>query len=339
MNIKIEYLKPGMQYLYFDKPIDIVDIGKLKKEKIKNVVIETTDHNGHLLTSVVDHMVFVLNELPIDERIKCIDSFIDALERNNIYPDFNVYLDEYDPTKNYIYTAVILSNLVKNFNHISNKDISFHDTLFAYFFKEIGREAKDKRVLEKIRTFSTRTFYNLCEDFPNIDSELLNQYNPDFYFIYSYLFMKSKEIDDHILDTILFSFEKEASSLGPLNSALVFLEDEYLANRVRTIRAAELYSLFLYASKDETEIPFANVERNLEKAISQGILNAHIVNIMTSAMPIFNVGDRVRLSDNTVGVVESVNLKDIINPVVHDLLGNRIDLRGDPKLYIERIDE
>ena len=336
MNIKIEYLKPGMSYRLFDKPLSENDIMKLKKEKIKRVDIEVVDKRGHLLEIVVDYLVTMLNEAPLDERITCIDNFISALEINDIYPNFNVYLEEYEPVRNYIYTSVILSNLIKNYNRIENSTVNFHDTIFAYFFKELGREAKDPRVLEKIRTFSTRTFYNLHEDFPIIDEELLNHYNPDFYFIYSYLLLKKREISDSILDTVLFSFEKEESSLGPLNTALVFLEDENLANRVRVIRASELYSLFLYVAKDETDVPFANVERNLEKAISQNILNPFIVNIMTSAMPIYNIGDRVRLSDNTIGIVDKINRKDLIHPIVYDLLGNRIDLRRE--IYIKNIE-
>ncbi len=336
MNIKIEYLKPGMSYRSFNKPLEEKDIIKLKSEKIKRVDVEIIDKHGHLLEPIVNYIYNTLNEAPMDERILIINSFIDALENNDIYPNFNVYLDEYDPIKNYIYTAIILSNLIKAYNNMHDKTIKFHDTLFAYFFKEIGREAKDPRVLEKIRTYSTRTFYNLCEDFPVIDLELLNHYNSNFYFIYSYLMLKRKEISDFILDVVLFSFEKEGSSLGPLNTAVVFIDNEDVANSVRAIRAAELYSLFLYAARDETDIPFANVERNLEKAISQNILNAFIVNVMTSAMPIFNKGDKVRLSDNTIGIVKSVNRKDLIHPVVYDLLDNRIDLRGE--LYIKNIE-
>ena len=53
-------------------------------------------------------------------------------------------------------------------------------------------------------------------------------------------------------------------------------------------------------------------------------------------MPIFNKGDKVRLSDNTIGIVKSVNRKDLIHPIVYDLLDNRIDLRSE--LYIKNIE-
>jgi len=336
MNIKIEYLKPGMSFRFYDKPLTEEDIDSLKKEKLKTVDIEIVDRYNHLQPIVVDYLVYVFNELSLDERISCINTYIDSLEHNKVLPDYNVYLEEYDPIKNYVYTSVILSNLIKSYNKMNIKDISFSNTLFSYFFKEIGREAKDHRVLEKIRTYSTRTFYNLHEDFPIIDEDLLDHYNPDYYFIYSYLMMNRKGVDSKILDTILFSFEKESSNLGPLNCSISSIDDNELANRLRVIRAAELYDFFLYASMDETDIPFENVERNLEKAISQNILNPYIVNIMTSSMPIYNVGDKVRLSDNTIGVVSSINRKDLIHPVIVDLNGNHIDLRND--IYIKNIE-
>ena len=40
MNIKIEYLKPGMSFRFYDKPLTQEDIDSLKKEKLKTVDIE-----------------------------------------------------------------------------------------------------------------------------------------------------------------------------------------------------------------------------------------------------------------------------------------------------------
>ena len=54
------------------------------------------------------------------------------------------------------------------------------------------------------------------------------------------------------------------------------------------------------------------------------------VNILLQTVPVYQKNDKVRLSDQTLGIVKETNYKDILNPIVLDLEGNKINLRNSP---------
>lgn len=326
MKGKTKYIVPG---LIDSETKETIDIKNLDYKKTPYVEIDVVDDYGYINETVIDYLLNVLEHALLPEQIEVINEFIEVLLDYNIKHDFNVYLNKYDSTRNSIYTLIIMSIFLKTYSNII-KGLNIKDILFAYIFKEYGRNAKDKRVLNKIKSFATRTYENLKNDFGNIPNDLLESYDANYYNVYSYLILKNAKIDQSVLDIILYSFEKELTLEGPLQVSVESLESNTLKESVRVIRATELYGFLLNLSIDNSIIPFDGIENNLTKAINAGIINSLTVNILLQTVPVYQKNDKVRLSDQTLGIVKETNYKDILNPIVLDLEGNKINLRNSP---------
>lgn len=306
------------------------DIVRIHERGIKEVKIKIGDKYNTFSSSFNNLVRETISSNDFEKISKLSIIYEDIITANDILLyDIGSYLNQenYNHLVNTTNIAVIIT---KKYNELVNKEdrISIKDIALASLLQDIGRNAKEPFILNRLKNKYEAVINSLCQEYSNIDENIFVIYNSKFHPVYSYLLTLNYDINDDVRKAILLHHEKESGENSLLGKTFKELGDETISiNMARILKLADLYDILLAKNTSEKEsCPFKDIGKQIDKMVASGFVNALLTNILKTMIPIYQVGMKVLLSDQTIGQVEANDPNNYGNPIVTDLSDNYIDL-------------
>lgn len=103
----------------------------------------------------------------------------------------------------------------------------------------------------------------------------------------------------------------------------------------KILRICTHYNNLLYKSKlQNVEQPFGKMNTYLDTMVAHGLSDVYWTKMIKQVVPVYPLGEKVELSDGTIGIVAEQNSLDITNPKVVDLEGNEVPISKSDGLVI-----
>ncbi len=346
MEWDTEYLIPGMivkndllpegalegtaPLLPAGKTITVEDIVRLNRHKIDKIEIEEYNETFfELFRKFATSNIKKYNPVSIT-RVARLYEYIVNRTRDFSF-DMTRYLDEDIDLQNHdVNVASMAVALAAKHNNTVTADeqISIKDMAEVALFRNIGRRAKNKSLLEQIKNKYGSMLDKFQDIYPNLPDDIFEYYHREHDQFYSYLILKGAGMNNTQLTSILLHHEREVGKNGPLGVDMSKLDSKLQSVKMAKImKVCELYDILLYRSKnDHPEQPFGSVNKELDKMVASGLTDPYWTKMLSMIVPVYPLGERVELSDGTIGVVSGYNEYDMSKPYVKDLNGNDVDL-------------
>lgn len=342
MNLDVIYLRNNMiiskdiiineEVVYPKETIVNSDvINKLKAHGITSVDVYTGEKYctfGTTFNRFVDELI-KSNQL---DKIEYLANLYKQISENTDYLFFDsrkYITSEFNASNhniNIINMAIILGD---SFNKINSKNdqIPIDKLALCAILQNIGRTALDENVLNRLKNKYDVEINKLIEEYPNIPTNILDEYNSKFHPVYSYLLVKDFSLSEDVAKVTLLHHESENAETTLIGQNLIDIEDKTIQNICRILKIVDLYDVLIFKGKENNpDYPFREIGINLNKLVSSGFINAKLTNLLKIALPLYREGMKVLLSDETTGIISLVDNLDITKPKVKDLNGNSIDL-------------
>lgn len=201
----------------------------------------------------------------------------------------------------------------------------------------VGCRAKIPQVLNKLREDHKSMLSNYIPMYPNLPKDVLDKYYPAFIPFYSYLILKETfKFSEAELTAVLIKKEKEKDKSGLLGRNLGKDNPNELSVKMgKILRICTHYNNLLYKSKlQNVEQPFGKMNTYLDTMVAHGLSDVYWTKMIKQVVPVYPLGEKVELSDGTIGIVAEQNSLDITNPKVVDLEGNEVPISKSDGLVI-----
>lgn len=368
---------------------NFIDI--LKRRGIEEVAISLTDKEksiyelDHNVISTVDPIVMKqaqdaikkidgkkpLNEQTVRETMASAYKIVDSVLLDS---KFTYRLTDYrlhkEPSAHAVRVAVFAAAVAKKYNEnldnlilpteeLKKRKINLQSITLAGMLHEVGKTCEDEEIRHAIKEY-----LYFGSKFPGITQEkieeLKEKYDPEFIPYYGYnIIQDNKELPSDAKVMLLLSGEDDKS--GPLKSQETAKQLSSLDKQILSARIINFCSMFDEALMENVkdEVTLENVFAELEASISEKRFDRNLLELFTSAVPLYPEGTKVKLHGdiNEYAVVKK-NFPDIMNytrPILLTVPNSRfVDLRrlttttvknviGDEvkfsKFYLEKIIE
>lgn len=354
MEWKTEYLIPGMilktalltdnglnsaPLLPAGKEITFEDINRLKKHEIKSVEVEKYDETFFDLFRKFAISSIKSYNIESVSHVAEMYSYI-AEKTENFKFDMTRYLnDEFNINDHNINVANMAVTLATKYNKtVAKQDrIDIKEMAEIAMLSEYGRFAKTPVILNKLKKDYGARLGQIRKIYPNVPADVFDKFYPELTQFYSYFILKSSSSFTNIqLSAIALDQEKEKDKSGPLGIELGKQDANALSVKMaKILRICKNYDRLLYRAKDyNAEQPFGKMNSYLDKMVASGLSDAYWTNMIKKVVPVYPLGEKVELSDGTIGVVAEENNLDITNPKVVDLNGNPVPISKSDGLVI-----
>lgn len=349
MKLDIKYLVPGMELvadvypehnpnvylLGRGKVLTSKDITSLRQKGITTVDVRIDDYS-QTFNDVFQEMV---KETIANHKLEAIkDIALKYKEIADMTEDYRIDMKKYlthdmNPKQHGVNTVNMAIALAGTYNRIVGKSdqIPIERMAEAAMLQDIGRLAKDERVLISLDSRYSNFVKKLRQKYPNIPEDILENYRSEYHALYSYLLVKDSNLESSVTRAILFHHEREKGTKGPIGVELSTLSEDGLSTKMSMIlKLCDMYDILLYQGKERVpEMPFKEIPQAIDKMVANGFVNPYWANMIKMVVPVYPNGVRVELSDGTIGIVYSQNSNDMLRPVVRDLKHNIIELGVD----------
>ncbi len=353
MEWKTEYLIPGMvlkndllpengpdtaPLLPAGKVITFQDIVRLTNHKIASVEIEPYNETFFDLLREYDIAAIQSNNAAGIAHAAGIYDYI-VTKSPDIKFDMTRYLNEdiefNEHEVNVTNMAVALA--AKHNNSVSkDEQIDIKEMAEVALLADVGRRAKVPAILEKLKKIYGSRLDKIRDIYPNLPEDIFEHYHRDFRQFYSYLILKGGSLTNTQLTAILLHHENEKGKNGPLGIEMSKQVSSHLSVKMaKILRVCELYDVLLYRAKNEfPDQPFGHISQELDRLVASGLADPYWTKLLKTVVPVYPLGDKVELSDGTVGIVAKQNNYDMSKPYVKDLNGDDIDLNKEQLVII-----
>lgn len=354
MEWDTEYLIPGMvvkndllpegalegtaPLLPAGKTITVEDIVRLNRHKIKKIeIVEYDETFFELFREFAASNIKKYNPVSITRVARLYEYIVNRTKDFNF--DMTRYLTEdKDLQKHDINVASMAVTLAAKHNNTvpADEQISIKEMAEVALFRNIGRRAKNKGLLEQIKNKYGSRLDKLQDSYPNLPDDIFDVYHREQDQFYSYLILKGAGMNNTQLTSILLHHEREIGKNGPLGVDMSKQDPTHPSVKMSKImRVCELYDNLLYRAKtDHPEQPFGCINKNLDTMVASGLTDPYWTKMLSMIVPVYPLGEKVELSDGTIGVVSGYNEYDMSKPYVKDLNGNDVDLYKDKLVVI-----
>lgn len=357
MKLETSYLIPGMilsEDIILDKNEDVIlkkgctltnrDIIKITERGIEEVGVVISDEFNTFNKQFDELVNEILKTNSIERYLELAKLYKKISKQTDIFK-YNVakYLTVDEQMSRHNVNVINLAVIIASkYNSITEKSahIPIDTIAIAAILQDIGRTAKDEYILARLRSKYSEEIKRLIDEYPNLDSSIFDTYDSKYHPVYSYLISLNYDLSEAISKSILLHHEKEFGD-SLIGVELSKLDSQHLSTKIASIlKLVDLFDVLLSKSVlDNPEKPFHNISKKMDKMVSGGYTNAYLTNILKAAIPIYQVGTKVLLSDSTLGLVKSNETTDYYNPIITDLNDNEIDLEKEKieilKHYIE----
>lgn len=349
MKLETEFLIPGMEleadiYLPNNSNIPFItggktlsndDIVKIKTHGINEVNVAIHDYKETFTKEFQKLTAETIQSNDIDKIMALSLKFKEMTsETKEVKFDMSKYVDnDLDTLTHNVNTVCMALAIAKKYNQtvIKQEQIPLDLIAQAAMLQDIGRVAKDPRMFEKLKFNNAAVLQDLRKTFPKIPESTLDLYQADLHSIYSYLLIKTHpKIDSSVKKAVLCHNEHYKNNRGPIGLAMQSNENKLSIKMSAILKMVEMYDIALYKTKENnSEKPFNDVPGFIERCVSEGYTSAFWTNILKNCLPVYQVSDKVELSDGTIARVMKVNPEDMLRPIVVSLDGKRIDLKSE----------
>lgn len=336
----------------------------LKKRGIEEVAISLTDKEksiyelDHNVISTVDPIVMKqaqdaikkidgkkpLNEQTVRETMASAYKIVDSVLLDS---KFTYRLTDYrlhkEPSAHAVRVAVFAAAVAKKYNEnldnlilpteeLKKRKINLQSITLAGMLHEVGKTCEDEEIRHAIKEY-----LYFGSKFPGITQEkieeLKEKYDPEFIPYYGYnIIQDNKELPSDAKVMLLLSGEDDKS--GPLKSQETAKQLSSLDKQILSARIINFCSMFDEALMENVkdEVTLENVFAVLEASISEKRFDRSLLELFTSAVPLYPEGTKVKLHGeiNEYAIVKK-NFTDTMNytrPILLTVPNNRfVDLR------------
>lgn len=345
-------------------PLTAGYIDTLKRRGIEEVAVNLTEKEksiyelDHNVFSTVDPMVMKqaqeaikkidgrkpLNEQTVRETLESARKIVDSVLLDS---KFTYRLTDYklhkEPSEHAARVAVFAAAVAKKHNeNLDNEGLSTEDLkrqkinlqsiTLAGLLHEVGKTCED----DEIR-LAMKDYVYLGSKFPGLTlekiKELKEEYDPEFVPYYGYnIIQDNKSLPSDAKVMLVLSGEDNIS--GPLKSYQTLKQLSSLDKHILSARIINFCSIFDEALMENVkdEVTLENVFAVLEASISERKFDRSLLELFTSAVPLYPEGTKVKLQGdiNEYAVVKK-NFTDTMNytrPILLTVPDNRfVDLR------------
>lgn len=361
MKWNTRYLMPGMQLandLYSnglnasyllpkDKILTDADIERLIRIGIEDV--EVYPYEETFFPVFREYVLSSMNNNSVVKVKKISEIYAYIASKTTFFKfDMTRYLKEDLSSKNHsINVANMAVALASMYNKTvgQNEKIPIENMAEVSLLADVGRLAKDEKIRKVLKNKYGYLIDIFKQKYHNIPDDIFKQYRSNYHSFYSYLILKGSNLDNVSLTSILLHHEKESGNNGPLGVEMSKVDQNLLSVKMsKILKICDMYDILLYRAKEEKpEQPFKDIHKSLEKFVSSGLTDPYWTKLLSLIIPVYPLGEKVELSDGTIGVVSQINEFDMTNPLINDLNGNKIDLIKENlaimSLYIEEMEK
>lgn len=356
--------KSNMVLLAEGTPLTKNYIDTLKRRGIEKVAVKLTDKEktiyelDHNVISTVDPIIMQqaqdainkidgrkpLNEQTVRETIASAGRIVDSVL---LASKFTYKLTDYrlhkEPSEHAVRVAVFSSVVAKKYNEnldnmmlpteeLKRRKINLQSITLAGMLHEVGRTCEDDEIRHAIKEY-----LYLGSKFPGLTkekvAELKETYDPEFVPYYGYnIIQDNKELPSDAKVMLLLSGEDNIS--GPLKSYQTLKQLSSLDKHIYASKIINMCSMFDEALMEniKDEVTLENVFAVLEASISEKRFDRSLLELFTSAVPLYPEGTKVQLHGEINGyAVVKKNFTDVMNytrPILLTVPDNRfVDLR------------
>lgn len=345
MEWETEYLIPGMvlkndliqengqdtaPLIPAGKVITVEDIVRLKRHKIDKIEIE--EYNETFFELFRNFAVSAIKSYNLSS-ISNIAALYEYIAKKN--PDFKFdmtrYLDEdIELSRHDVNVANMAVAMVSKYNKTVAVDdrIPVKEIAEVALLSDIGRRAKTPNILGIMKQKYGHMLDKFQKIYPNIPNDIFDYYHKNFHQFYGYLILKGSTLNNTQLTSLLLHNEKEVGKMGPLGVEMGKQDSKLQSVKMaKILKVCNLYDILLYRAKEENpEQPFGKINEEMDKMVASGITDPYWTKLIKTVVPVYPLGEKVELSDGTIGVVSGYNEYDMSKPHVCDLNGNNVDL-------------
>ncbi|MDE6141112.1 MAG: hypothetical protein K2G03_00775 [Bacilli bacterium] len=315
------------------KVITVEDIARLKRHKIEKIVIEEYNETFFDLFREFASSTLKTYNVSSISHIARIYEYIVNRTRDFKF-DMTEYLDEEKESmslfKHDVDVASMAVALAAKHNKTVTADerIDIQEMAEAALLKDVGLRANFPTILKKIKSNYAPLLSKYKEIYPNLPDDVLDNFYPEFRPFYSYLILKGSKLNNTQITSILLHNEKEVGTNGPLGIEMSKQDSKLQSVKMaKILKMCQTYDLLLRRAKAENpEQPFGHINKTLDKMVASGLLDPYWKKMISLIVPLYPLGEKVELSDGTIGVVSRHNEFDMSKPYVSDLNGNEVDL-------------
>ncbi len=356
MEWDTEYLIPGMvlkddlmqengidtaPLMPAGKVITVEDIVRLKRHRIEKIVIE--EYNETFFDLFRDFAAATIKTYSVSSISNVAKIYEYIVNRTRDFKfDMTKYLDDEKGSNSITqHDARVASMAValatKHNNTVpADEQIDIREMAEAALLKDIGMRASNAGILNKIKNTYSPVLARYKEIYPNIPNDIFDNYNSKFRPFYSYLILKGSKLSNTQITSILLHNEKEVGKSGPLGIEMGKQDSKLQSVKMaKILKICQAYDLLLQRAKEENpEQPFGNINGVLDKMVASGLLDPYWKKMLSLIVPLYPLGEKVELSDGTVGVVSKYNEFDMSKPYISDLNGNEVDMRKEQLVIV-----
>lgn len=356
MEWDTEYLIPGMvlkddlmqengidtaPLIPAGKFITVEDIVRLKRHRIEKIVIE--EYNETFFDLFRDFVAATIKKYSVSSISNVAKIYEYIVNRTRDFKfDMTKYLDDEKGlssiTQHDARVASMAVALATKHNNTvpADEQIDIREMAEVALLKDIGMRASNAAILNKIKNTYSPVLARYKEIYPNIPSDIFDNYNSKFRPFYSYLILKGSKLSNTQITSILLHNEKEVGKSGPLGIEMGKQDSKLQSVKMaKILKICQAYDLLLQRAKEENpEQPFGNINGVLDKMVASGLLDPYWKKMLSLIVPLYPLGEKVELSDGTVGVVSKYNEFDMSKPYISDLNGNEVDMRKEQLVIV-----
>lgn len=345
MEWDTEYLIPGMvlkndllqengqdtaPLIPAGRVITVEDIVRLKRHKIEKIEIEEYDETFFELFRDFAAAAIKSYNIGSISRVAAIYEYI-AKRDPDFKFDMTRYLDEeLELSKHDVNVANMAVALTTKYNATVAVDdrIPIKDIAEIALLSDIGRRAKFSNVLELMKQKYGHMLDKFQKIYPNIPNDVFEYYHKNLQQFYGYLILKGSTLSNTQLTALLLHNEKEIGKFGPLGVEMGKQNSKLQSVQMaKILKVCNLYDILLYRAREENpEQPFGKINEEMDRMVASGITDPYWTKLIKLVVPVYPLGERVELSDGTIGVVSGYNEYDMSKPYISDLNGNAVDL-------------
>lgn len=358
MEWDTEYLIPGMvlksdlmqensqdtaPLIPAGKVITVTDIVRLKRHKIEKVEIEEYGETFfELFRNFAATATKTYNPASITNVARLYEYIVSRT--NDFEFDMTRYLNEDIALQNHgVNVASMAVALASKHNSTvpADEQISIKEMAEAALFSDVGRRANYSNILGQLKAKYSSLLDKFQKVYPNIPDDIFEYYHANFHQFYSYLILKGTNISNTQLTSILLHHEREIGKSGPLGVDIGKQDPKHKSIKMaKILKVCELYDFLLYRAKEaHPEQPFGSINQELDKMVAIGLTDPYWTKMISLVVPVYPLGEKVELSDGTIGVVSKYNEYDMSKPYVKDLNGNDIDLHKEQLVVIGLVNQ
>lgn len=270
-----------------------------------------------------------LNVQELQDTIK--DVVTKILNTKYLQYNLNRYLNDKDKFYNHAINVCIFSVALGKAHNENcpnrNYQVNLLDLANSAILHNVGKICENKDVLSKIDPIKIDR-----NKFPGFDSNCFINYNKDMHIVYAYSLLRNNPLINQATKTaILFSQENEkgTGTLGASSDFTSRREKSMIMSKI--IHIASIYDSILYKILEkntrEHRESLSDIIEIMEYAKNNGILNPELTDLFLNNIPIYSIGNRVKLSDGTIGIVIDYKKETLAYPIIQiESTGIIIDL-------------